>query len=124
MTQYFFVDESGDPGLEGEQASSSHFVLAMVQAAQRASHSMSSQSCGKHLAFQPTFEFQIYKTATAQKHAFFQSILPVPFRVRTAVVLDKIRHLTYELGVYHPRIEMTRIDDPDDLSCQRTGYLQ
>jgi len=24
MTQYFFVDESGDPGLEGEAGSSSH----------------------------------------------------------------------------------------------------
>jgi hypothetical protein len=31
MTQYFFVDESGDPGLEGQAGSSSHFVIAMVQ---------------------------------------------------------------------------------------------
>ena len=36
MTQYHFLDDSGDPGLEGKSGSSSHFILAMVQLPQRA----------------------------------------------------------------------------------------
>ena len=36
MTQYFYVDESGDAGLEGQASSSSHFVMAMVQLPERA----------------------------------------------------------------------------------------
>jgi len=34
--QYFFVDESGDAGFEGQASSSSHFVMAMVQLPERA----------------------------------------------------------------------------------------
>jgi hypothetical protein len=37
MTQFFFVDESGDPGLEGQAGSSSHFVITMVQLPARVS---------------------------------------------------------------------------------------
>src|SRR4030066_17243 len=36
MTQYFYVDESGDAGLEGQASSSSHFVMAMTQLPERA----------------------------------------------------------------------------------------
>ena len=35
MTQYFFIDESGDPGLDSGAGSSSHFVVAMVQSPQQ-----------------------------------------------------------------------------------------
>jgi hypothetical protein len=31
MTQYHYLDDSGDPGLGGAAGSSSHFALAMVQ---------------------------------------------------------------------------------------------
>lgn len=37
MTQYFFTDESGDAGLEGQASSSSHFVIAMIQLPERVS---------------------------------------------------------------------------------------
>ncbi len=33
MTQYHYLDDSGDPGLDGSPSSSSHFALAMVQLA-------------------------------------------------------------------------------------------
>ena len=36
MTQYFYIDESGDAGLQGQASSSSHFVIAMVQLPDRA----------------------------------------------------------------------------------------
>ena len=36
MTQYHFLDDSGDPGLEGKASSSSHLTLAMVQLTERA----------------------------------------------------------------------------------------
>ena len=36
MTQYFYVDESGDAGLKRQASSSSHFVIAMVQLPDRA----------------------------------------------------------------------------------------
>ncbi len=66
MTHYFFVDESGDPGLEGEAGSSSHFVIAMVQLPERMPLYPLAR-VRKTLGLSPTFEFKYYKTATAPK---------------------------------------------------------
>jgi len=83
MTQYFFVDESGDPGLEGEAGSSSHFVITMVQLPERVPLYPLAQ-VRKTLGLSPTFEFKYYKTATAPKDRFFREVLSIPFRVRAA----------------------------------------
>ena len=89
MTQYFFVDESGDPGLEGEAGSSSHFVIAMVQLPERMPLYPLAR-VRKTLGLSPTFEFKYYKTATAPKDRFFRDVLSIPFRVR-AVIVDKLQ---------------------------------
>ena len=89
MTQYFFVDESGDPGLEGQASSSSHFVIAMVQLPARIPlHPL--VNLRKALRVKTTFEFKYHTTTTLQKDLFFSEVLHIPFRVR-AVALDKAR---------------------------------
>lgn len=85
MTQYFFVDESGDAGLEGQASSSSHFVLAMVQLPERASI-LPLIDLKKALNVSPNFEFKYHKSTPAQKVQFFQTILKIPFRVRASIV--------------------------------------
>ena len=87
MTQYFFVDESGDPGLEGQASSSSHFVITMVQLPARVSL-RPLVTLRKALQVKTTFEFKYHTTTTAQKDLFFKEVLHIPFRVR-AVVLNK-----------------------------------
>ena len=89
MTQYFFVDESGDAGLEGQASSSSHFVITMVQLPNRAPlHPL--VNLRKALRLPPAFEFKYHKTTTIQKDRFFKDVLVTQFRVR-AVVLAKAR---------------------------------
>jgi hypothetical protein len=96
MTQYFFVDESGEPGFHRLSASP-YFVLAMVQTPSWAPIDEFAE-LRKDLHLQPTFEFHYAKMSPDQKHAFYQSVLPVLFRVRTAIVLkDKVSHLYREL---------------------------
>ena len=85
MTQYFFVDESGDAGLEGQASSSSHFVLAMVQLPERTSF-QPLIDLKRALKVSPRFEFKYHISTPAQKDRFFQAILKIPFRVRVAVV--------------------------------------
>ena len=85
MTQYFFIDESGDPGLEGEAGSSSHFVIAMVQLPERMPLYPLARVRQK-LGLSPSFEFKYHKTATAPKDVFFRDVLLIPFRVRTVIV--------------------------------------
>lgn len=87
--QYFFVDESGDAGLEGQASSSSHFVMAMVQLPERASIK-SLVDLRKTLHVSPSFEFKYHQSKPLQKDRFFTDILKTPFRVR-AVILDKMR---------------------------------
>jgi hypothetical protein len=89
MTQYFFVDESGDPGLEGQASSSSHFVITMVQLPARVSL-RPLVNLRKALQVKSTFEFKYHTTTTSQKDLFFKEILHIPFRVR-AVSLNKAR---------------------------------
>lgn len=87
MTQYHFLDESGDPGLTGASSSSSYFALAMVQLAERAPLSDLARA-RQQLHLQPAFEFKYHKTTPEQKTVFFRSIQQMPFRVR-ALVIEK-----------------------------------
>src|SRR5215212_851052 len=87
MTQYFFIDESGDPGLEGQASSSSHFVITMVQLPARVSL-RPLVNLRKVLHVKTTFEFKYHTTTTSQKDLFFKEVLRIPFRVR-AVALNK-----------------------------------
>jgi hypothetical protein len=87
--QYFFVDESGDAGLEGQASSSSHFVMAMVQLPERAPiKSLVDLRDALHVS--PNFEFKFHQSKPLQKDRFFRDILKTSFRVR-AVVVDKAR---------------------------------
>jgi len=104
MTQYFFVDESGDAGLEGQASSSSHFVMAMVQLPERAPLKPL-VDLKKALHVSPNFEFKYHQSKPLQKDRFFHDILKTSFRVR-AVVVDKawvgssFNHLSpYELTI-------------------------
>jgi len=87
MTQYFYVDESGDAGLEGQASSSSHFVIAMVQLPERA-QLYPLEILRKSFRVSPSFEFKYHKTTSQQKNKFFSEVLAVNFRVR-AVAVDK-----------------------------------
>jgi hypothetical protein len=70
-------------------SASTHFALAMVQLAESAPlPELAAVRRAFHLP--PTFEFKYYTSKSRQKAAFFQSIQPIPFRVR-AVVIDKSR---------------------------------
>ena len=89
MTQYFYVDESGDAGLEGQASSFSHFVITMVQLPDRAPiHPL--VNLRKTINLSHGFEFKYHKTTSAQKDRFFKDVPAIPFRVR-AVVLEKVR---------------------------------
>jgi hypothetical protein len=89
MTQYFFVDESGDAGLEGQASSSSHFVIVMVQLPERAPLKPL-VDLRQALHVSPYFEFKFHQSKPLQKDRFFRDILKTSFRVR-AVVVDKAR---------------------------------
>jgi len=87
--QYFFVDESGDAGLEGQASSSSHFVMAMVQLPERA-RLKPLVELRNALHVSPNFEFKFHQSKPLQRGRFFRDILKSSFRVRAAVV-DKSR---------------------------------
>ncbi len=87
MTQYHFLDDSGDPGLSGAAGSSSYFVLAMVQLVERAPLKQLA-AVRQQFHFDPTFEFKFYKTKDRHRIAFFEAVRIVPFRVR-AIIVDK-----------------------------------
>jgi len=85
MTYYHHVDDSGDPGLSESPMSSSHFVLAMVQLAERGPlPELAAVRQALHL--EPTFEFKFHKTKPRQRAVFFEAARAVSFRVRVAVV--------------------------------------
>lgn len=93
MTQYFFLDESGDPG----RGSTRHFTLAMVQLARR--EPLPELGLAREtLNLSPQFEFKYHKTTKNQNEVFFRSIQPLGFRVR-AVVVDESRLLSDTLPV-------------------------
>lgn len=89
MTQFHYLDDSGDPGLSGAKGSSSYFVLAMVQLAEHAPLPQL-EHLRRQFHFDPTFEFKLYKTKERHRLAFFETIRTIPFRVRS-VVVDKSR---------------------------------
>ena len=85
MTQYHFLDDSGDPGLEGKASSSSHFALAMVQLSERASLPDLART-RQQLHLPASFQFKYHKTTVEQKTLFFRAVSPLPFRVRAVVI--------------------------------------
>ncbi len=87
MTQYFFVDESGEPGLQSEK-SSAYFVIAMVQMP-KWEPIPELAALRKGLCLSPSFEFHYVKMSAVQKQAFYQAVNPVAFRVRSAVALKE-----------------------------------
>jgi hypothetical protein len=78
MTQYFFVDESGDPGLDGRAGSSTHFVITMVQMPSRVPL-VPLAHIRQTLDLSPSFEFKYYKTASAPKERFPETCYPSHF---------------------------------------------
>ena len=87
MTHYHFLDESGDPGLSGSAAASSHFALAMVQLPERAPLQELAR-VRQRFHFPASFEFKYHATKPRHKVAFFAAVRSIPFQVR-AVVVDK-----------------------------------
>jgi len=97
MTQYFFVDESGDPGI-GNSKNSPYYVIAMVQVANR-EHIAELASLRRELHLVPDFEFHFYRSTDRQKELFFQAVQPFLFRVRAVALLKsnvppELRNLT------------------------------
>jgi hypothetical protein len=84
MTQYFHVDESGDPGLHSLKGTP-YFILAMVQLPNREPIAEFAELRKAFHAF-PAFEFRYHQMNAEQKERFFQAIQNVPFRVRAAVL--------------------------------------
>lgn len=85
MTQYFYVDESGEPGLHSLKRSP-YYIIAMVQIRNREPVSeLAALRRELHLA--PNFEFHFYRMKLAQKDRFFQFIQPLLFRVRAVALL-------------------------------------
>ena len=94
MPQYFFVDESGDPGLHSFKGVP-YFVLAMVQLP---NHDPI-EAFGKvrrELRVSPTFEFHFHPMTDSQKRVFFRAITDIQFRARTAVFLKNPIPPTFE----------------------------
>jgi hypothetical protein len=67
--QYFFVDESGDPGLQNS-TTSPYFILAMVQLYNR-DPIAELVALRKDLRLPTNFEFHYYKMRAKQKEQFF-----------------------------------------------------
>ena len=87
MTHYYYLDDSGDPGVGGAEGSSRYLVLAMVQLATR-EPLPALASVRRRFHLPSRFEIKYHKTTQRQKADFFQKIQTIPFRVR-AVVIDK-----------------------------------
>jgi hypothetical protein len=87
MPQYFFVDESGDPGLHSFKGVP-YFVLAMVQMPNRDPIEKFGE-IRKELRVSPRFEFHFHPMSDSQKRVFFSGLSPIQFRVRAAVFLKR-----------------------------------
>ncbi len=85
MTQYFYVDESGEPGFHSITGSP-YFVLAMVQMPNwEPIEELASLRGQLHLL--PSFEFHYAKMSSSQRQEFYKAVSPVFFRARAAVIL-------------------------------------
>jgi len=97
MTQYFYVDESGDPGLDRSK-NSPYYIVAMIQVPNR-EPIVELANLRRELRIAPAFEFHFYKANARQKELFFQAIQPFLFRVRAVILLKssvppELRNLT------------------------------
>jgi hypothetical protein len=106
MTQYFYVDESGDAGMKRQASSSSHFVIAMVQLPER-TPIRPLVDLRKSLNLNSGFGFKYHKTTSAQKDRSFHDVQAIRFRVR-AMALDKAR-IGLNLRTMSPRELMTEL---------------
>jgi len=105
MTQYFFVDESGEPGLHSDKGSP-YFVIAMAQMP-KWEPIPELAALRKEFHLPPSFEFHYVKMSAVQKQAFYQAVIPVAFRVRSAVLLkDKLPALYREMNGFELTIEL------------------
>lgn len=93
MTQYFFVDESGDAGSHSK--GSAYYVVAMAQLSNREPIAQLA-ALREDLNLSPNFEFHFYKMNSRQKDTFFQAIRPFSFRVRVAALLKPQTPLEYQ----------------------------
>ena len=84
MTQYFFVDESGDAGLNNK--GSGYYVVAMAQLSNRDPITQLA-ALREDLNLSPNFEFHFYKMNSRQKNEFFQAIRSFSFRLRVAALI-------------------------------------
>ena len=105
MTQYFFVDESGEPGFHKFRGSP-YFILAMVQMPTWEPIDELTRLRGD-LHLLPSFEFHYIKMSPVQKRAFYQAVLPIYFRVRAAVILkDEALRMYRELNGFDLTVEL------------------
>lgn len=93
MTQYFHVDESGDPGIHSFKGVP-YFVLAMVQLPDREPIQYFAD-LRREMRVSPSFEFHYHPMSPAQKSRFFGALADVPFRVRAAVLVKSDAPLGY-----------------------------
>lgn len=93
MTQYFYVDESGDAGLNNNKGSA-YYVVAMVQLSNREPVAELA-ALRVELNLSPNFEFHFYKMNSRQKDDFFQAVRPFSFRVRAATLIKSHIPLEY-----------------------------
>jgi len=105
MTQYFYVDESGEPGLQSHR-SSPYFVVAMAQMP-KWEPIAEFATLRKELHLAPSFEFHYVKMSPKQKQVFYRVLKPVFFRVRAAVILkDELPALYRNLNGFDLTIEL------------------
>lgn len=88
MTQYYHIDESGDPGLVLGKKSSAYFVIAMVQLPSPEEIPQFAE-LRKTFHLPCDFEFHYKKMSLRQKIGFFEATSNFPYRVR-AIYLDKV----------------------------------
>ena len=93
MTQYFFVDESGDAGLNSK--GSAYYVVAMIQLSNQEPVSELA-ALRKRLSLSPNFKFHFYKMKPRQKDEFFQALHQVSFRARVAILIKSNIPLEYQ----------------------------
>ena len=105
MTQYFFVDESGEPGFHKFRGSP-YFILTMVQMPTWGPIDELAR-LRRDLHLLPSFEFHYIQMSQIQKEAFYQAIFPVYFRVRAAVILkDETPRMYRELSGFDLIVEL------------------
>jgi len=105
MAQYFYADESGEPGLKSPRGST-YFVIALAQMPSCESI-FELAALRKELRLAPSFEFHYAKMSALQRQAFYQASASVEFRVRAAVVLkDELSAFYREMNGFEFTIEL------------------